>query len=228
MGRSADAEAYDERQIDPQRSFVESGSMSTSRDDIAVLAAGASPAHEAPALTGQLAADADLRKSYRSYLDVAGLLGFDAEATPDQFGDERKERLKARLLAAARASQQSTSAEVDYLRVVPRDLLVPFSEGVSFAVVPGENITTIYWEFDRSMFILAHLSFQRDIHIHDVRFPTLIGDTTAELMRCATQANCQRNEQHAEHDRVRAEQPDPNNEPSDGKEQKCHTQYDRD
>lgn len=122
--------------------------MSTSRDDIAVLAAGASPAHEAPALTGQLAADADLRKSYRSYLDVAGLLGFDAEATPDQFGDERKERLKARLLAAARASQQSTSAEVDYLRVVPRDLLVPFSEGVSFAVVPGENITTIYWEFD--------------------------------------------------------------------------------
>lgn len=122
--------------------------MSGSWDDIAALAIGAAQLDEAAALTGQLAADPGLRAAYRADLEAAGLTGYLAEATSGQFSDVRKDALKSRILSDARKMSQGAPETRNYAWIVPREQLMPFSEGIKWAVLPDENITTIYWVFE--------------------------------------------------------------------------------
>ncbi|MDP9017473.1 MAG: cupin domain-containing protein [Candidatus Eremiobacteraeota bacterium] len=121
---------------------------STDREDMASLALGAISDAEAAELMGRLAADADLRGEYGRQLEVAGLLALTAEATAQEFSDERKERLKNQLLSAAKQTSKTVVPESSFANVVPMERLVQFGPGIRWTVLPGQGITTVYWIFE--------------------------------------------------------------------------------
>lgn len=118
-------------------------------DDVAALAIGAVPFEEAAELGGRLATDPELRAAYRGFLEAAGVLGHAVESTASELSKDRKERLKSRILSAAREARRELNPKgSDFATVIPPGQLVQFGEGIRWAVLAGPGRTTVYWVFD--------------------------------------------------------------------------------
>jgi len=120
---------------------------------VALGALGVLPADEAGKVRAHLRACEKCAIEYQHHRAAADLLGAFSEEDGRTTVPARPERLKTRVLGAARAAREPKSKGVPqqsagYAHLVKSDAFVDFRPGVKWAVINGAGVTLIQWVFE--------------------------------------------------------------------------------
>ena len=117
-------------------------------DTVAALAVGALSRSEAEDALAHLAECAACRNEYRALSHGADVVGASAEAAPGLLPPDRSARLKDRILRDATTLRAPVARSAPFDSMVPKDRLVEYAPGASWAVLSIEGMTLVYWVFE--------------------------------------------------------------------------------
>jgi len=119
---------------------------------VALIALGVLPANESDQIRAHLRMCEKCAAEYDRQRATADLLGFLSDDPVRAIAPAAPERLKARIMRAARAAREPKSkaapqASVGYAHIVGSDALVDFKPGVKWAVTRGDGMTLVQFVF---------------------------------------------------------------------------------
>jgi len=119
---------------------------------VALEALGVLPVHEADQVRAHIHTCKKCAREYSGQRSAVDLLGYVSEDAERLIAPARPERLKARVLRAARAAREPStksalSESAGYAHIVGSDAFVDYAPGIKWAVARGDGMTLVQFAF---------------------------------------------------------------------------------